>query len=314
MKKKRSNAKPGLKNFGSVVYEGPIIPPDNVTWWEIVQKKRPDLINFEEYNLEQIKLSTISGLRNRGVPEQKAFLENKISMILGFLEYVDNDLLYQYSIKEFSIWNIISDSINFESYASNLRFNTVPADPTESLKRIAQLKDIAEIFAEAGKMSGISYPLLKDENLVTNIHYKYKLLDFLREKLGELPASLDSNKQRTEQKPKPAKIDYQSFNDIFVVTDWKKYAVALQKTTPPLINGSWEFIGKPKKHKGVICAWFKHLQYKGTIKQIVSRSQLAAVLNNEIKNFSLGKDGKTFDNISNEFDKNFKDQLLDIAK
>lgn len=87
-----------------------------------------------------------------------------------------------------------------------------------------------------------------------------------------------------------------------------------RKTEPALLNSAWEFVGKPKLHKGVICAWFKSLQYQGIIKLTINRSQLATVLNNQFANFNLGKDGKTFDNSSKAFENNFKQQIKNILK
>lgn len=115
----------------------------------------------------------------------------------------------------------------------------------------------------------------------------------------------------TETASEKAKGD--GFAEIFSVQDWKKYISALEQTSPPLLNHNWEFIGKPVKHKGVICSWIKHLQISGMIKISFNRSQLAAILNKELKNFKMGKDGKTFDNISTPFDNDFKDQLIKLT-
>lgn len=104
------------------------------------------------------------------------------------------------------------------------------------------------------------------------------------------------------------------FEDIFTTPDWEKYIMALNKTEPPILDDKFVFIGRPKLHKGVVCSWIKHLQDKGLIKPNINRSQLASVLNKELKDFNLGKDGKTFDNVSNEYEKNFKNQLSDLVK
>jgi hypothetical protein len=105
-----------------------------------------------------------------------------------------------------------------------------------------------------------------------------------------------------------------SFDEIFAKDDWNKYVSALSTTTPPIISEEWAFIGNRKKHIGVVCSWFSHLQSNGIIKQNISRSKLAYVLNSQLKNFNMGTDGKTFDNFSSEYDKKFKHQLLSISK
>ena len=104
------------------------------------------------------------------------------------------------------------------------------------------------------------------------------------------------------------------FADIFDSEDWAKYVSVLEKTVPPLINSKQEFVGNPSLHKGVVCSWFKHLQNKGIVKLSVNRSQLATVLNNELKNFNVGREGKTFDNVSSQFEKIFKPQLLTLIE
>ena len=114
--------------------------------------------------------------------------------------------------------------------------------------------------------------------------------------------------------PPPNLVTAQTFSDIFSNQDWQKYILVLKKTEPPLINSNFEFIGNPKRHKGVICSWIKHLQYKGIIKQTINRSKLADVLNNELKNFNMGKDGKSFDNTSETYKKEFEFQLLALIK
>lgn len=123
----------------------------------------------------------------------------------------------------------------------------------------------------------------------------------------------DSPQNKTVIK-KPRKILPEKFSDIFASTDWNKYIEALQNTEPKLISEENEFIGKPKLHKGVICSYVKDLQTKNIIKFTVNRKQLSHVFNNEIKNLNLGSDGKTFDNISNAYEDNFKEQLMKLIK
>lgn len=119
-------------------------------------------------------------------------------------------------------------------------------------------------------------------------------------------------KSDLEQKKKVATI--KNFADIFDSEDWAKYVSVLEKTVPPLINSKQEFVGNPSLHKGVVCSWFKHLQNKGIVKLSANRSQLATVLNNELKNFNVGREGKTFDNVSSQFEKIFKPQLLTLIE
>jgi hypothetical protein len=122
-----------------------------------------------------------------------------------------------------------------------------------------------------------------------------------------------NNASLKKDKPNPLHLE-----DIFSESGWEKYIAAFEKTTPPLLinkfNNKWEFKGSVRKHKGVICSWIKHLQIKHIVKQNIDRQALSKVLNSNILNFDLGKDGKTFDTISKEFQDNFLSQLERITK
>lgn len=136
-----------------------------------------------------------------------------------------------------------------------------------------------------------------------------KIISYLRDipKIEQQRATLIEIKQST------TKINPATFKDIFSNEGWEKYISAMEQTEPALINAKREFIGKPKLHKGVVCSWIKYLQSKGVIKLNVNRSQLAFVLNNEFSHFNVGTGGKTFDNISIEFDNNYKEQLINLT-
>jgi hypothetical protein len=96
---------------------------------------------------------------------------------------------------------------------------------------------------------------------------------------------------------------------LFTKPDWEQYITALTLTTPPLISAEMKFIGSKSKHKGVLCSWFKHLQNKGIISSAFNRRTLAGAMNKLFQDFNMGTDGKTFDNISKEYDHNFHAQL-----
>jgi hypothetical protein len=73
-----------------------------------------------------------------------------------------------------------------------------------------------------------------------------------------------------------------------------------------------DFVGIKVK-KGVICSWIKDLQNRGIINADLNRSELALIVNNSFKNFNMGVNGKTFDNISKEYNLKFKNQLEKIC-
>lgn len=127
---------------------------------------------------------------------------------------------------------------------------------------------------------------------------------------------LERIKDNSEIQVKQDQIENKSFkiDEIFVNKDSQKYIDALKNTIPPLIDSNQKFIGKPMKHKGVICSWFKQLQTEGILSQSINRSQMAELLNNAFENLNLGKGGKTFDNYSKEYALNFKEQLINLTK
>lgn len=104
------------------------------------------------------------------------------------------------------------------------------------------------------------------------------------------------------------------FKDIFTNSEWEIYINALHKVENPVIDKEYNYIGKARNDKGVICSWIKDLQNKGIIKKKHNRQELAIVLNNEISGLNLGKDGKTFDNTSTVYDKKYKEKLQNLIK
>ena len=132
----------------------------------------------------------------------------------------------------------------------------------------------------------------------------------LRVGLLEIQSDLLKNKTTVHKELTDIKDTPQSFADIFTSPDWQKYIDALHEVDKPVITSTYEFIGNPKRHKGIICCWIKELQNRGLIGKNHSRQQLTVVLNREIKNLNLGNDGKTFDNYSTSYENNYKKSLL----
>jgi hypothetical protein len=151
------------------------------------------------------------------------------------------------------------------------------------------------------------------------IHLRYRLK--LKAKLLEIKSSL--NKDRMDvgvRSPGKTELINEAestlllFRDIFISPDWELYIGALSQVTNPVIsNPPYKFTGKSQKHKGVICSWIKELQHRGIISNQYNRQQLASVLNREIKDLNLGKDGKTFDNISLVYDNHYRTALLRLT-
>lgn len=108
-----------------------------------------------------------------------------------------------------------------------------------------------------------------------------------------------------------------TFEDIFVSDDWHKYINALCMVDPPVLelkNGKFKFLGSSARHKGVIASWIHDLQHKGIIKLAINRKSLARVLNNEIEDLDMGKDGRTIENHSATYQKDYRAALLEKTK
>jgi hypothetical protein len=109
-------------------------------------------------------------------------------------------------------------------------------------------------------------------------------------------------------------IEATTFKEIFIDEAWEKYISVFEKTVPPLLTKDWQFQGRSKGHRGVICSWIKELQIRGKINQKINRRQLAKILNAEIKDFNIGSDGKTFDNVSSTYTSVFENQIQHLLK
>jgi hypothetical protein len=172
------------------------------------------------------------------------------------------------------------------------------------------------------KTAPISEAFCKIETLLLNIEIEKFITEKSYSKYKDIISHYKEciNSKEHKQRNK-SKNDYaqtidpipQYFSEIFIEADWRKYIDALTQTNPAILNSEQEFIGNQRKHKGVICSWIIHLQNKSKIKASINRSQLATVLNNEIKNLNLGADGRTFGNHSNLFDDNYKKQLENLT-
>jgi hypothetical protein len=210
-----------------------------------------------------------------------------------------------------------------EEYASE----TWNIDRTiEKLKTMASTQEKIrflqnELIAEQQIILEIGIPLKKFRKAVPNYkkYIKWCELEIKRLELelrsiedeqalgGQLPATNESSQEEPE-----------TFQEIFTQGNWQKYIFALCEVESPALkideNGNFIFIGSQKKHKGVVCSWIKDLQMRGIIKRNISRSQLATILNNEIKGLNLGRDGKTLDNTSKTYRESYLGALLERTK
>lgn len=222
-------------------------------------------------------------------------LEYQKSFIVSLLEKGDyHNVVF---IQKYSLERIDRILRHFKTWYTIDFYDTAFKDNFQNL--ISEIKDAANADEINILMSAENYnnqfdaPYIKADN-TEKISSKNKL--------NENPTLEDEAKKTTAT----------TFKEIFTVNDYEKYINALHQVENPVIDENWNFIGKQKGSKGVICNWIKELGNKGLINSKYNRQVLAAVCNNEIKDFNLGKDGKTFDNTSKIYDDNYKDLLLEI--
>jgi hypothetical protein len=108
---------------------------------------------------------------------------------------------------------------------------------------------------------------------------------------------------------------YQTFDEIFTDYNWIKYLNALSECEPKLIevkNKEFYFVGNKKTQRGCVGYWFKYLKNKGFIHQSINRDELAYVLTQNIRNFSIN--GSSIDNRSETYRRTFEKQLIELIK
>lgn len=286
------------------------------------------------YIIDKEKIKALNRINKYDITNKAIFNDNKDSKIKKY--YDIGDFVKDQEDKELKYFNSRVELIekNGKSLFQKAFDHSLGLTDLMKLQRkLQQAIAIYEHAKQSDKFQFIVYHHLRESlnkklfeiiedlkralNIVeTKIAHNEKEIgnDLQEKRSNKINSNYAASKKGNINKKKLTENKVLTFSDAFEVDDWKKYINVFQKTVPALLNDKWEFIGKPKMHKGVVCAWIKSLQRKGVIKLTINRSQLAVILNNEIKNFNVGKDGKTFDNWSNPFEKNFKKQIENLIK
>jgi|GEM_PF-5143796 len=152
-----------------------------------------------------------------------------------------------------------------------------------------------------------------DEEMLPCVLGKAYYCSYLYKKIKELEESQKKTKPHKSKQSPEIKPTPKTFAEIFTVDDWRKYIDVLCEDEINLLKKAgkgYNYIGRMRKDKGVICGWISTLQGKKIISADISRQNLASVLNAEILKFDLGADGRTFHLTSKEYDNNYKETLL----
>lgn len=257
--------------------------------WELGNLKE-----YKKYLTEEILLEFIGTWGHyKNLPKEEQLHWDKASLANNSLHSISKqieEILQEQQKKELPLVEEV------ESQLRNLRTTQ------EKVKYLIERKEqyLHSLPLATFSASGVSsYYLPKNTELFFDRYITQRIEEIQRFEKKQVP---DNNTI-----PPP-----QTFEDIFTEPDFHKYIAVFEKTKPALLNSNWHFIGKPRKHKGVICSWVREMQFLSIIKANINRSQLANVLNNEIKYFNLGKDGKSINNTSLEYKNEFKNQIKDI--
>ena len=169
-------------------------------------------------------------------------------------------------------------------------------------------------FLEAVKISFLqSYSALEYRNdfmvertFIQNIDLEIKRLNNLLRVQSEskIEKTLANKKNIIKEAPP------NNFIEIFNTDNFTKYIDVLIECEPQLLkkeNERYTFVGNKKTQVSCVAYWFKELKNKGIIKQTVNRNDIARVLNNEIKNYSIC--GSSIDNKSEIYKRIFEKQF-----
>jgi len=149
-------------------------------------------------------------------------------------------------------------------------------------KKFNSLNDSAQQwYEEVASIAALEkdlFELLRD--------YKAQLADLFDIDLTQQSATTNLNNRKPQTSPT-------TFEEIFIVPDWKRYIDALMQTDPPLLNGNMEFIGKKQGGTGEVGRWIAYLKFRSIINPNISRQHLGIVFSSNIKNLYFGEDART---------------------
>ncbi len=77
---------------------------------------------------------------------------------------------------------------------------------------------------------------------------------------------------------------------LFIVENWELYVDVLTEYKNPLLkkeNNRYKFMGKKSGDRGVVASWFNYLKSEGKIAGKYAREEIAAILTNEIIDYSI---------------------------
>lgn len=259
-----------------------------------------------------------------GYNDFETHIANRVSIFHGSIDSITNKIFEYINAPLYGIpTNLIAKD---GKYIDVLSYHSLRKDGIKAGRFykawfivINNSKNFIDLFRQHKPYISLYRCTLRNWEYISHYQHLYNKLKVALEKIADATSqaenqilSTGSIKENVLVKKLPIK-QYESFKDIFTIDHWEKYISAFEKTIPPLLNKNWQFIGNRKKHIGVICSWIYHLKDKSIVNQNCNRVELAKVLNAGLKDFDMGIDGKTFNNISNEFERKFKNQLIDIT-
>lgn len=123
-------------------------------------------------------------------------------------------------------------------------------------------------------------------------------IEYLKQQLNK---EKNTKPKKSVEKPEMPK----RFEEIFYDVNLMQPCIdILKQVEPPLIDSDCNFIGKPK---GAICVWIDEMQRQAIIKHVSDRKQLAILISDKIKNFSIND--RMFDNHHSTAERQYRDDF-----
>jgi len=123
--------------------------------------------------------------------------------------------------------------------------------------------------------------------------------------IDSLEAEKLNHKNQIQKKSVKEKEIPKKFEEIFYDVNLMQSCIdVLKQVEPPLIDSDCNFIGKPK---GAICVWIDEMQRQAIIKHFSDRKQLAILISDKIKNFSIND--RMFDNHHSTAERQYRDDF-----
>lgn len=145
--------------------------------------------------------------------------------------------------------------------------------------------------------------------VLTKLHYIIATLNLEYKKIKALFAENSVNSP-PESIPNNTLPKFETLSSLFTVKNYDTFLDVLTEVEPQLLikeSGTYLFCGSQSTQKGCVAAYIKQLKNKGVVNQNANRNEIAKILSNEIKEYSIK--GATIDSKSSTYSDVFESQI-----